>query len=147
MADGSKNLYSQFNIQAIVTSPCDARFEALLNQTAILKRPWDSQESVKNVNQWGEVIFTYPTAPVINSSLKIRVDPISRRGSEGFKIEMQGGVVVADYVAYTCPSTDIRPNDELFIGTRAYKVLLVDDLFGRANLHHFQIRLIRIDNL
>lgn len=145
MAYGTKKLYSQFNIQAIVRYPCDSNFEALLNQTAILKRPYDSDEAVKRVNEWGEVIMTYPTAPVINASLKIRVDTQRRRTAEGFEIRTQGGVVIADYLAFCCPGTDIRENDEIFIGTRHYKVLLVDELFDRDKLHHKEIRLTRID--
>lgn len=147
MVDGLKNLYSQFNIPAIVRSPCDARFEALLNQTGVLKRPYDSQVGVRNVNEYGEVVMTYPTAPVITSDLKIRVDPDRRRGSEGFKVEFQGGVVIADYLSYVCPGIDVRANDTLEIGTRKYQVLIVDELFERAKLHHLQIRMRRVDNL
>lgn len=147
MVSGTKKLYSQFNIQAIVRSPCDASFEALLNQTAIQKRPWDSDEAVKNVNSYGEVILTYPTAPVINTSLKIRIDPKSRTGYEGIIVQTQGGEVLADYLAFCCPGEDIRENDELFIGTRHYKVLLVDELFDREKLHHFEIRLTRLDDM
>jgi len=147
MVEGARKLYSQFNIQAIVRWPCDSSFEALLNQVAIQKRPWDSQEAVKNVNEWGEVIMTYPTAPVINSNLKIRIDPERRRTAEGFVIQTQGGEVIADYMAFCCPGEDVRANDELFIGTRSYKVLLVDELFDREKLHHLEIRMTRIDNL
>ena len=147
MVDGSKTLYSQFNIQAIVKSPCDAKFEALLNQTAVLKRPWDRQEGVRVVNTYGEVVMTYPTAPVITSSLKIRVDPDRRGGSEGFKVEFQGGVVIADYLAYTCPGISVRANDTLEIGIRKYQILLVDELFEKEKLHHLQIRMRRVDNL
>jgi len=145
MVDTTKKLYSQFNIQTIVRYPCDANFEALLNQVAIQKRPYDSQESVKNVNEWGEVILSYPTAPIINSSLKIRVDPA--RGSDSFKVETQGGVVTTDYLGFVCAGEDVRENDELFIGTRHYKVLLVDELFERSKLHHLQLRLARLDVL
>jgi len=147
MVDTNKKIYTQFNIQAIVRDPCDANFEALLNQVAIQKRPYDSQEATKNVNQWGEVIMTYPTAPIINTSLKIRVDPRRNRSSDGLVIQTQGGEVIADYTAFVCPGEDIRENDELFIGTRSYKVLLVDELFERSKLHHKEIRMTRIDQL
>ena len=148
MADTTKKLYTQFNIQAIVRYPCDANFEALLNQVAIQKRPWDSDESVRLVNEWGEVVLSYPTAPIINSSLKIRVDPDKgTRTSAGFKVETQGGVVTADYLGFVCAGEDVRENDEIFIGTRHYKVLLVDELFERNKLHHLQICLARLDLL
>ena len=147
MVDTTKRLYSQFNIQAIVRSPCDANFEALLNQVAIQKRSYDSQEGVKVVNDYGEVLLSYPTAPIINSSLKIRIDPEKNRTADGLKIEFQGSVVTSDYRAFVCGGKDVRENDELFIGTRHYKVLVVDDLFEREKLHHFEVRLCRLDLL
>ena len=147
MADTTKKLYTQFNIQAIVRDPCDANFEALLNQVAIQKRPYDSQEATKNVNQWGEVIMSYPTAPVINSALKIRVDRERNRTAEGLRVETQGGVVTADYRGFVCPGENVQENDELFIGTRHYKVLVVDELFEREKLHHFELRICRLDLL
>ena len=146
MADGIKKLYSQFNIQAIVRSPCDVNFKALLNQTAVLKRPYDSGVGVRKVNDFGEVVMIYADAPVINPALKIRIDP-SRRANEGFKVEFQGGLVTADYLAFTCPGEAIVENDTIEIGTRKYQILLVDELFEREKLHHFQIRMRRVDNL
>lgn len=146
MVDGTKKLYSQFSIQTIVSAPCDSKFEALLNQTVILKRAYRSEVGVRKVNTYGEVVMVYADAPVINSELKIRIDP-ERRTSEGFRVEFQGGVVIADYLAFTCPGEDIRENDTVEIGTRKYQVLLVDELFGRSKLHHLQIRMRRIDNL
>jgi hypothetical protein len=147
MVDTTKKLYTQFNLQAIVRDPCDVRFEALLNQVAIQKRPYDSQESVKNVNIYGEVILTYPTAPIINSTLKIRVDRERNRTAEGLRVDTQGGVVTADYRGFVLPGEDVRENDELFIGTRHYKVLVVDELFEREKLHHLEIRICRLDLL
>ena len=91
--------------------------------------------------------MTYPTAPIINSNLKIRVDPQRRRSVEGFVIQTQGGEVVADYLAFICPGEDVRANDEIFIGVRSYKVLLVEELFDRNKLHHLQVRLARTDTL
>ena len=146
MVDTTKKLYSQFNIQAIVRDPCDANFNALLNQTAILKRPYDAQEGVRVVNSWGEVIMSYPTAPVISTSLKIRIDS-ERRTNEGFKVEVQGGVVTADYKGFVCPGSDVRENDAIELGTRKYQILLVDELFERSKLHHKELRLARVDNL
>jgi len=146
MVDGINKLYSQFNIQAIVKSPCNANFEALLNQIVILKRPWDSQTGIRKVNTYGEVVMVYEDAPIINPTLKIRIDP-DRRTSEGFRVEFQGGLVTADYTAFTCPGEDIRENDVAEIGTRKYQILLVDELFDRDKLHHLQIRMRRIDNL
>jgi hypothetical protein len=147
MVDTTKKLYTQFNIQAIVRYPCDANFEALLNQVAVQKRSYDSQEAVKNVNEWGEVIMTYPTAPIINSSLKVRIDPEKNRTADGFKVEFQGGLVTSDYKAFVCAGSDVRENDELYIGTRHYKVLLVEELFERSKLHHLELRLCRLDLL
>jgi hypothetical protein len=147
MADGTKVLFSQFNIQAIVDYPCNSRYYALLNQTAILKRPWDINEEVKKVNEYGEVVLTYPTAPTVNSSLKVRIDPIRQRGELGFRIKTQGGEVFATYRAFVCPGTDIRENDSVILGAREYQVLLVDELFGRSNLHHLEVFMRRVDNL
>jgi hypothetical protein len=147
MVDTNKKIYTQFNIQAIVRDPCDANFEALLNQTAVQKRPWDSDEAVKLTNIYGEIILSYPTAPIINSALKIRIDPERTRTSEGFRIETQGGVVVSDYRGFVCGGEDVRENDEIFIGTRSFKVLKVVELFERSKLHHFELRLARLDLL
>lgn len=147
MVNTTKKLYTQFNIQAIVRDPCDARFEALLNQVAIQKRPWDSQEGVKIVNSFGEVLLSYPTAPIINSALKIRVDRERNRTAEGLRVEVQGALVTADYRGFICPGSDIMENDELFIGPRHYKVLVVDELFEREKLHHFELRICRLDLL
>jgi len=147
MVDTTKKLYTQFNIQAIVRSPCDANFEALLNQVAIQKRPWDSDESVRVVNTYGEVLLAYPTAPIINIALKIRVDRERNRTAEGLRVETRGGVVTADYRGFVCPGENIMENDELFIGTRHYKVLVVDELFEREKLHHCELRLTRLDLL
>lgn len=147
MGSGTKKLYNQFNVQSTVDYPCDSNFYALLNQEAILKRPWDSDEGVKAVNDYGEVIMTYPTAQVINTSLKIRIDPAKTRNKDGFKVETQGGIVTADYTGFVCPGTDVRENDVLCIGTQKYQVLLVDPLFGASNLHHLELRLTRIDLL
>jgi len=147
MVDTSKKIYTQFNIQAIVRDPCDANFEALLNQLAIQKRSYSSEEAVKKVNEWGEVIMTYPTAPIINSALKIRIDPERNRSADGFKVEAQGGILTADYRGFICAGEDVRENDTLEIGTRKYQVLLVDELFERSKLHHLEARLARIDQL
>jgi len=147
MPDGIKKLYTQFNIQAIVRYPCDSNFEAFLNQAVMLKRPWDSDEGVKTVNTYGEVILTYPTSKVINSSLKIRIDSIKSRSKDGFKVEFQGGVVTADYIGFVCGGVDIRENDELYLEPRHYKVLLVDELFEYSKLHHKELRLTRLDLL
>lgn len=146
MVDGTKILYAQFNIQAIVNAPCDVRFEALLNQIAVLKRPYRSDVGVRNVNSYGEVVMTYADAPVITSELKIRVDPLGKT-NEGFRVEFQGGVVIADYLGFACPGEDVIENDTIEIGTRKYQVLLVDELFDSDKLHHLQIRLRRVDNL
>jgi hypothetical protein len=147
MVDTTKKLYTQFNIQAIVRDPCDANFEALLNQVAVQKRPYDSNEGVRVVNDYGEVLLSYPTAPIINSSLKIRVDRERNRTAEGLRVETQGGVVTADYRGFVCAGSDVCENDELFIGVRHYKVLVVDELFEREKLHHLELRLSRLDLL
>jgi hypothetical protein len=147
MVDTSKKLYTQFNVQTIVRYPSDSSFEALLNLVAIQKRPWDSQEGIKVTNIWGEVILTYPTAPVINTSLKIRIDPERNRTAEGFKVELNGGVVTADYKGFVLPGEDVQENDTLEIGTRKYQVLVVDELFERSKLHHKEVRLCRLDLL
>lgn len=147
MADGSKKLFSQFTVQSIVQSPCDSNYSALLNQTAILKRPYDTDEGVKKVNEYGEVVLTYPTAPTVETALKVRVDPIRQRGELGYTIKTQGGEVYATYKIFVCPEVDIRENDSVFLGSREFQVLLVDELFGRSSLHHKECFCRRVDNL
>lgn len=147
MPDTTKKLYTQFNIQAIVRAPCDANFEALLNQVAIQKRSYSSEEAVRNVNEWGEVVMFSPTAPVINASLKIRIDPDRNRSATGFKVETQGGLVTSDYRGFVCPGANVIENDIIELGTRKYLVLLVEELFERSKLHHKELRLTRLDQL
>jgi hypothetical protein len=147
MVDTNKKIYTQFNIQAIVRDPCDANFEALLNQTAVQKRSYSSEEAVKKVNEWGEVIMFSPTAPIINSALKIRIDPDRNRSATGFKVEAQGGLITSDYRGFVCPGENVIENDIIELGTRKYLVLLVEDLFERSKLHHKELRLTRLDQL
>lgn len=147
MADGLKKLFSQFTVQAIVQSPCDSGYNALLNQTVILKRPHDTDEAVKKVNEYGEIVLTYPTAPVIETALKVRIDPIKQGSESGYVVKTQGGEVYATFKVFVCPDIDIRENDIITLGTREYQVLLVDDLFSRSTLHHRECLCRRTDNL
>lgn len=147
MATETKIIINQFSILGLSRFPCDSVFLALLNLKGDLKRPFDSNEGVKKVNEFGEVILTYPTAPVIVSNLSMRVDPIRQRGETGFKIKAQGGEVFATFRVFLCGEVDIRENDTISIGTREYQVLLVDDLFDKDKLHHKECLCRRTDNL
>ena len=91
--------------------------------------------------------MTYQSAPIIISDLPIRIDPLRQRGELGFRVRTQGGEVFATYRAFVCPGVDIRENDSIFLGEREYQVLLVDELFGRSNLHHKEVFLRRVDNI
>ena len=146
MATGSKKLFSQFNVQAIIET-ISSNFLALLSQTAILKRPYDSDEGVKHVNEYGEIVLTHPTAPAVNSSLSIRIDPVRGRGANGLTIKTQGGEVIATYRGFVQPTEDVRENDQILIGSREYQVLLVEDFFGARNVHHKELWMRRVDNL
>ena len=147
MANDEKIIINQFSIDSLSRVPCDSNFLSLLNQVAILKRPYDADIGVKKVNEFGEIIMTHPTAPIISTDLPIRIDPIRQRGELGFKVMTQGGEVFATYRAFVCGETDIRENDIITIATREYQVLLVDDLFDFDRLHHKECWSRRIDNL
>jgi len=147
MANTTEITINQFTVNPIIDVPCDSVFLALLPQTVIIKRPYDATEGVKKTNEFGEVILTYPNAQVIGTDIPVRIDPIRQRGEMGLKIRIQGGEVFATFRAFFCPEIDIRENDSIFIGSREYQAILVDELFGQSKMHHREVFCRRIDNL
>lgn len=147
MATGDKNIINQFNIANISRVPCDPDFLKLLPQRVTLKRPYDATEGVKNVNQYGEIIMTYPEAQVIETDLPVRLEPVRPRGDIGLKIEMQGGETFVNVRVYICGNVDVRENDSIFLGTREYQLLLPEEYYDFDKLHHYEVWARRVDNL
>ena len=125
MPNKEETRINQFAINNIVDTPCDGIYKNLLAQNITIKRPYDIYEGVKNTNEYGEVVLTYPNAQIIGTDIPSRIDPISQRGKTGFVVQTQGGEVFATFKIFLCPEVDIRENDTVIAGTREYQVLLV----------------------
>lgn len=147
MANQEETIINQFAINNIIETPCDAIYENLLTQKVEITRPYDINEGIKKTNEFGEVVLTFPIAQVIGTDIPARIDPIRQRGELGFKIRIQGGEVFATFRIFLCPEVDVRENDSMFIGTREYQVLLVDEFYASENLHHKELLCRRVDNL
>ena len=85
---------NEFSINPLIEVPCDSVFLNLLNQKINLKRPYDKTEAVKNVNDFGEIVMTYPNAQIIGTDIPVRIDAISQRGQTGFVVRIRGGEVL-----------------------------------------------------
>ena len=138
---------NQFTVNLISEFPCDGVFLNLLTQTCTIKRPYDKDNGVRKTNEFGEVVMTYTESQIIGIDIPLRIDAISQRGKTGFNVEMQGGEVYATFQMFMCPDVDIKENDSIFIGTREYQVILVDELYGSNAVHHLELLARRIDNL
>lgn len=147
MPNTETTIINQFSINNIIETPCDPIFLNLLPQKIIIKRPFDIDEGIKKVNEFGEVVLTFDVIQVIGIDIPARIDPISQRGKTGFIIQIQGGEVFATFKVFLCPEIDVRENDVISIGTREYQVLLVEDLYGALQLHHKELLCRRIDLL
>jgi len=147
MANQEETIINQLAINNIIETPCDPIYLNLLPQLVILKRPYDIDEGVKKVNEFGEVVLTHDVAQVIGTDIPARIDPIKQRGELGFKVRIQGGEVFATFKIFLCPEIDIRENDTITLGTREYQVLLVDELYGASTLHHKEVLTRRVDNI
>ena len=147
MPNTETTIINQFSINNIIETPCDPIFLNLLPQKIIIKRPFDIDEGIKKVNEFGEVVLTFDVIQVIGTDIPARIDPISQRGKTGFIIQIQGGEVFATFKVFLCPEIDVRENDVISIGTREYQVLLVEDLYGALQLHHKELLCRRIDLL
>lgn len=147
MPNQEEIIINQFAINNIVETPCDPIFFNLLPQKIIIKRPFDINEGIKKVNEFGEVVLTFDIAQIIGIDISARIDPISQRGKTGFIIQVQGGEVFATFKVFLCPEIDVRENDTITNGTREYQVLLVEDLYSADKLHHKELLCRRIDNL
>lgn len=147
MPNTEVTIINQFAINNIIETPCDPVFLNLLPQKIIIKRPYDINEGIKKVNEFGEVVITHDIAQIIGIDIPARIEPISQRGKTGFVVQIQGGEVFATFRVFLCPEVDVRENDIIVAGTREYQVLLVEDLYGAEKVHHKQLLLRRTDNL
>lgn len=137
----------QFTVNNLIEVPCDSVFLNLLTQTCTLKRPYDKTTGVRKTNEFGEVVLTYDEAQIIGIDIPLRMDGISQRGKTGFVVQTQGGEVFATFQIFMCPEVDIVENDSIFVATREYQVLLVEELYGSSKIHHKEILCRRVDNL
>lgn len=119
---------------------CDNNFHNLLCEDATIKRP----SSTVTINEYGEVIIDYDTAPVI-ANIKTRLDP--EPGRRGLTMQLQGKAVLVEFKAFVCRDIDILENDLLIMGTREYLVIYVEEFFDYGNLHHKEVLLKRTDRL
>ena len=147
MPNTETTVINQFAINNIIQTPCDTVFLNLLPQRILIERPYDINEGVKKVNEFGEVVLTYDIAQVAGTDIPARIDPISQRGKTGFIVQTQGGEVFATFKIFLCPEVDVRENDTITNGTREYQVLLVEELYGASQLHHKELLCRRVDNL
>lgn len=147
MANASQTFLNQFVINNIIQIPCDIVFEALLPQVGTIKRPYDATEGVKKTNEFGEVVLTYPTAQVVGTNIKMRLDPIRQRGKTGAVVRVEGIEVLSTFKIFLCPNIDVVENDSIFLGSREYQVLIVDRFYARSDIHHFELMCRRVDNL
>jgi len=147
MANDDQVIINQFSVNSLARTPCDPDFLKLLPEIGVLKRPYDVDIGVKKVNEFGEIVMTHPDAPIIESNLPMRIDPIRQRGELGKTVQIQGGEVFATFRIFVCPDVNILENDILTKGTREYQVILVDELFDSDRLHHKEVFTRRVDNL
>lgn len=147
MAVGTHTIVNQFSVHALARIPCDSVFLNLLPERAILKRPYDSMESVKKTNEFGEIVKTYPDAPIVKDNIPLRIEPVRPRGDIGFKVETQGGEVFATMRIFFCGNEDVRENDIIVSGTREYQILLVEPYYDFDKLHHLECWARRQDHL
>lgn len=147
MGNGDQNIINQFNIDNLARVPCDPDFLKLLPQRVTLKRPYDATEGVKNVNEFGEIIMTYPDAPIIETDLPVRIEPVRPRGDIGAKVMVQGIETFVNVRIYVCGDIDVKENDSMIIGTREYQLLLPEEYYDFDKLHHYEVWARRVDNL
>lgn len=141
MPNKTQTVINQFVINDIISVPCEGTFLNLLPQTCLIERPYDADEGVKKVNEFGEVVMTYAVAQTVGTDIPVRVENISQRGKMGFGIEVQGGEVRAMYRMFFCPNIDITENDSVVIGSRKYQVLLVSTFYDYDSVHHLEVLL------
>lgn len=110
-----------------------------LNLTATI---WRSVGDV-TVNEYGEVC---PTDPTQQASTKVRIDPLK---GKGLTTAFQGQIVDVSNRIFALSNVDISEGDIIKIdGTsEQYEVLLIEKLYGKTLLHHFQLLCRRVDLL
>jgi len=114
-------------------------FVDFLNLTATI---WRSVGDV-TVNEYGEVC---PTDHTQQASTKVRIDPLK---GKGLMTAFQGQIVDITNRIFALSNIDISEGDIIKIdGTEEqYEILLIERLYGKTALHHFQIMARRTDLL
>ena len=114
-------------------------FEDYLNLSATI---WRST-GVADINEYGEVC---PTDPTSQASTKVRIDPLK---GKGLTTAFYGQTVDITNRIFALSNVDISEGDIIKIdGTsEQFEVLLIERLYGKTSLHHFQIMARRVDIL
>jgi len=96
-----------------------------------------------SINEYGEVC---PTDPTQQASTKVRIDPLK---GKGLTTMFQGQIVDIQNRIFALSNVDISEGDIIKIdGTsEQYEILLIEKLYGKTSLHHFQIMARRVDLL
>lgn len=96
-----------------------------------------------SINEYGEVL---PIDDTQQASTKIRIDPYS---SKGLTILFQGQVVEIQNKIFAESNVDIHYGDIIKVtGTNEqHQVLVIEKLYGKDSLHHYEILSRRIDLL
>jgi len=113
-------------------------FENYLNLSATI---WRSVGH--NINDYGEVC---PSDPTSYASTKVRIDPLK---GKGLTTMFHGQTVDIQNRIFALSNIDINEGDIIKIdGTsEQYEILLIEKLYGKTLLHHFQIMARRTDLL
>jgi len=96
-----------------------------------------------SINDYGEVCPTDPTQQAVT---KVRIDPMK---GKGLTTAYQGQTVDITNEIFALSNIDIVEGDIIKIdGTsEQYEILLIEKLYGKTSLHHFQIMARRTDLL
>lgn len=114
-------------------------FSDYLNLSATI---WRSTGAV-DINEYGEVC---PTDPTSQASTKVRIDPLK---GKGLTTAFYGQTVDITNRIFALSNVDIVEGDIIKIdGTyEQYEILLIEKLYNKTSLNHFQIMARRVDLL
>lgn len=95
---------------------------------------WRSVGDV-TINDYGEVC---PTDPTQQASTKVRIDPLK---GKGLTTAFQGQTVDVTNRIFALSNIDITEGDVIKISetSEQFEVLLIERLYGKTSLHHFQL--------
>ena len=96
-----------------------------------------------NINDYGEVC---PIDPTSHASTKIRIDPLK---GKGLTTMFHGQTVDIQNRIFALSNVDISEGDIIKIdGTfEQYEILLIERLYNKTSLNHFQLLCRRVDLL